>query len=439
MTHQQVPRALTRWGIYLSLMLPVLLLCYTTDRNDTGRVLILYLLPFIAYGYILTKWHESFLKEAILVSILIRVLLLFSSPQLSDDAYRFIWDGHLQKNGINPYEFTPYEVMQEGYGDAGGLNKNLYNLLNSREYYSVYPPAAQLLFHLCSQLSFSNDAAFIFLLKFFLFLMESITILLLPQLLKAANRNPLLSLWYLFNPLVIVELTGNIHLETAMIAWCTIAAYLYWVKKIQLAGIAAGVALSFKFTPLMVFPLLIRPLGWKQALTFSVFAGFTFLLGFTVFLNDALLINLSNSVGLYFHTFEFNGSIFYLYRLADEQKEFWRNLMRIAGPLLTITIIIAGSRRSSKLNLASWILLCLGTYLLLSGNVHPWYIAPLVILAPFSGMRFPIIWSFMILLTYTTYRTSAYTENYWLILTEYTLVYATLLADIYNKRSELSE
>jgi hypothetical protein len=147
-------------------------------------------------------------------------------------------------------------------------------------------------------------------------------------------------------------------------------------------------------------------------------------------MDEAVFMNIANSIGLYFHTFEFNGSIFYLYRLTGEQKEFWRTLLRITGPLLTIGLIIFGSRRSSTSNLAIWTLLGLSSYLFLSGNVHPWYLAPLVLLTPFTNMRFPIVWSAMIILTYTTYSTSAYTENYWLILLEYGVVYTMLIIDL---------
>jgi alpha-1,6-mannosyltransferase len=430
MTTQQVPQTWKRWGIYLALMLPILLLGYTTERQETGRVILLYSLPFLAYVYIIKAWHATLLKEAIVVAILGRMLLLFSTPALSDDTYRFLWDGHLQKNDINPYALTPYEVVQEGYGDAGNLNKTLYNQLNSKEYYSVYPPAAQLLFYVCSKWSFGNDALFVFLLKFFLFLMEIMTISLLPKVLRLMGRDPNLSLLYFLNPLVIVELSGNIHLETAMIAWCLLAVYIYLIKNIHLAGIAAGLALSFKFTPLIAFPLLLRPLGWKKALILCCFAALPFLLGFVYYIDEEIILNIGKSIGLYFHTFEFNGSIFYLYRLSGEQMEIWRTVLRIAGPLLTIALIIFGSRRSTKNNLAIWALLSLSVYLFLSGNVHPWYIAPLVLLTPFTQMRFPIAWSAMIILTYSTYATNAYMENYWFILLEYTVVYAMLILDL---------
>jgi alpha-1,6-mannosyltransferase len=66
--------------------------------------------------------------------------------------------------------------------------------------------------------------------------------------------------------------------------------------------------------------------------------------------------------------------------------------------------------------------------------VHPWYLSLLIGLSALSRFRFPLVWGGMALLSYATYRTTAYTENLWLVALEYTVTFAVLLWEIYRGR-----
>ena len=57
--------------------------------------------------YILLLKMDLSTSLLIKIGLLFRVMLLFSVPNLSQDFYRFFWDGQLSLNGINPYQFTP--------------------------------------------------------------------------------------------------------------------------------------------------------------------------------------------------------------------------------------------------------------------------------------------------------------------------------------------
>ncbi|HYK75836.1 MAG TPA: hypothetical protein VEV16_02575 [Daejeonella sp.] len=54
--------------------------------------------------------------------------------------------------------------------------------------------------------------------------------------------------------------------------------------------------------------------------------------------------------------------------------------------------------------------------------VHPWYLAALVALSPFVRYRFALIWTALAPLSYITYQTLPYQQNYWLIALEYLIV-----------------
>src|SRR5690554_5543352 len=105
-------------------------------------------LLFTSY-YFLYRNHQIYdFNYLIIISILYRVLFIFSVPSLSDDFYRFLWDGYIINSGISPFQFIPHEVK------ANFPNKEyLLNNMNSPFYYSVYPPAIQLIFQVSTYFS----------------------------------------------------------------------------------------------------------------------------------------------------------------------------------------------------------------------------------------------------------------------------------------------
>jgi len=73
-------------------------------------------------------------------AMLFRILLLFSTPSLSDDIYRYIWDGHLFARGINPYAYPVNSPLLDG------IEIHMRALVNHNWMASPYLPVAQLLF-----------------------------------------------------------------------------------------------------------------------------------------------------------------------------------------------------------------------------------------------------------------------------------------------------
>ena len=74
------------------------------------------------------------------ISLLLRIIPMFAIPALSDDFYRFIWDGRLLAAGINPFAGLPGEFLNEPALVAKGISNELYGLLNSPTHYTIYPP-----------------------------------------------------------------------------------------------------------------------------------------------------------------------------------------------------------------------------------------------------------------------------------------------------------
>src|SRR5262245_17331799 len=71
----------------------------------------------------------------------LRIAALIAPVSLSDDVFRYAWDGALILDGIDPYAVLPIEVV-----GRAGLSAADLSLLNSPGYYTIYPPLAQAVF-----------------------------------------------------------------------------------------------------------------------------------------------------------------------------------------------------------------------------------------------------------------------------------------------------
>ena len=309
-------------------------------------------------------------------------------------------------------------------------NKQLtteYPLLNSPHYYSVYPPVCQALFGAAAWLQPSNARGFVVWLRVVLLLAEVGSAALLLALLRRLGQPPTKALWYLLNPLVIVELTGNIHFEALMICLWLLAIWLLARGRGAWSAGALGLAVGTKLLPVLMLPLLVRRLGWRRAVGYGAVAGATVAALFAPFVSAALVRNIGRSLELYFHSFEFNASVYYLLRAAGYYFTGYNMIARL-GPLLAATAAAVGlllayfERRPTLATLPRALLFFLTAYYLLATTVHPWYLTPLVALSVLTTYRYALVWSGLAVLSYAAYQTSAYVENLWLVGLEYAVV-----------------
>jgi hypothetical protein len=382
---------------------------------------------------------EGKLKEMILLillpALLFRLTVCFSLPALSDDFYRYLWDGHLSINGLNPFRHLPADLIQSPWKlPESAVFQQLFPELNSPGYFTVYPPFAQGLFALAARLFPDNIFAATLLLKGSVFLAEAGSIAIMLRLLHKWKLPLALAVLYAWNPLVITELCGNLHLEAFMIFFLLAALLLLESGKWKPAAIPFALAICSKLIPLMLVPLLIRRLGWGKSLVFGLLtAGWTFL-AFFPFWHQDTLPNLLESTSLYFQHFEFNGGIYYVLRWAGSHLLGY-NPLGIVGPVLGILVLGGILWLAFRTPAPSWKnfpVLALGAfslYLFLGTTIHPWYVSSLVALSVFSGFRYALVWSALIPLTYLAYQDGGFHENLLLVSAEYLIVFGILLVE----------
>ena len=84
---------------------------YFLERTQFYIVSFLWIALFSSFYLLLQNKNSSF-KNLIIVAILFRCIFLFATPNLSQDFYRFIWDGRMLLNGFNPYLSLPETFIQ---------------------------------------------------------------------------------------------------------------------------------------------------------------------------------------------------------------------------------------------------------------------------------------------------------------------------------------
>jgi alpha-1,6-mannosyltransferase len=406
------------------------------SQNEFYKIITCFTVAFIGLAGLfyfsekISRWTMAIVGIAIVVP-------LFYFPNLSDDIYRFYWDGVLVNNGISPYRFLPSQLMST---ELLPVNlKEVFGSLNSPEYFSIYPPVNQLFFWMAS---FGRSLAVFATLLKIQYLIFHLWAWYGWNKYVSNNRYALL---YFANPLVIVEGIGNLHVELVMVAFL-IWTYIFFIKnRPVMTGLLLALGVGVKLLPLMLLPYLFFHYKKNKSLFpfISSFMGFSFLF-FSPLLIGLDIENLFKSIDLYFRKFEFNASIYYLQRWVGYQVSGY-NLIAYIGPLnglITLSVIVYYSKKWAYEHSDSFMkvgYLAFMVYLLLSTTVHPWYIMTPLLFGVGLRIWHVVAWSFLGLLSYVNYNGDVYQEQHWMIWLEYGLVLGIFLMEIKMKNTLYSK
>ncbi len=427
-----------RYSTYLLLLLSLLLyitLTYFTARPWSTILIAQYGALFLCFLLVCKKDGDP--KLLFGAAILFRIALLFAVPNLSDDFYRFIWDGRLINNGINPFSEQPLYFLENPSLAPSNINQELYNKLNSNNF-TIYPPVLQGVFWVATFLFPTNIYGSVVIMKLFILAAEIGSLLLLKKLLQIFKRPSGDLIFYSLNPLIILEFMGNIHFEAFMVFFLLLSIYLIHLGKSKLGAGAFALAVASKLNPLIFLPLLFKRLGWVGNLVFSSIVGVLTLILFTPLLGIDLYNGLSNSISLYFEKFEFNASIYYLVR----EVGYWikgYNVIQIVGSYLALSTFILILSFSAwewrrKVSTPVAFLFVYFIYMAFATIVHPWYITPLIAFCVLTPFRFPLLWSFLIFFTYLGYGFKGYSENLLIVSIEYLVLLSFIIWEVRQNR-----
>ena len=306
---------------------------------------------------------DNTLRSVFLVALLVRVMLLASPPALSDDIYRYIWEGTLTAHGGNPYLHAPADpALVEWLTDPNRVR------VNHPEISSIYPPLAMGLFAALSSI-WADPLVF----KVVSALADAGTAWMIARILTNRGHSTDSAWLYALLPLGVVESAGSGHLDPVAL-FCLAAAIDAWDR--HRSGIVwAGLGALLKLLPAVVFVGLLKNFRqvWPGALAIVVLAlvcplpfaeaGPTMLRGLQT----------------YAEHWSFNGSLFPLAELVC--GELTRPILIAVGAVL---VLWAARRFHDPAEIALW---AGGAFVLLSPTVHPWYVGWAWVPALICGAR----------------------------------------------------
>ncbi|MBC7887588.1 MAG: hypothetical protein H7Z13_06845 [Ferruginibacter sp.] len=426
--------------IALMAMLCYSVIAYVIPRTSFAIFIVMVTVLFVLFMLMTAKdFSQDHFKELLLLAFLSRLIFLFAFPSLSDDYFRFIWDGVLTNNGINPYLGVPGSINIVNGRVLPEFLLELKANMNSLPYFSPYPPVLQFVFFVSVKSVGYHLLNDLVIFRILALLAEAGTVYITIKMLDHFKLPRQRVLLYALNPLVVIELSGNLHGEVFMIFFLALSFYLLIKQQYLLSAVFLGLAVSTKLLPLIFIPAVISFIGTRKGIVFSLITLITLTVSFIPFMDAAFLQHILESLGYYFQKFEFNASIYYLLRWIGYDITGF-NLIYIIGMILPVVAFVFILRIAwykkiqTPAMLFERLLFTLLVYYLFSLIVHPWYITLLVALSVFTVRRFAFAWSALVMLTYSTYLQTPYHEILWVTALEYIVLGVIVFVEIWDER-----
>lgn len=332
------------------------------------------------------------------LGLAMRLLMFASEPVLEDDYQRYLWDGAVTAHGLSPYEVSPEAAKSADPETSviGGLaiaSGDVLDRVNHPELRTVYPPVAQGAFALSHFLGPWSLQAW----RALCLLGDIATVALLLLLLREVGRSPLWIALYWWNPLAIKELINSAHLEALLMPVVLGAILLAVSRRYLLSTFALVVAAGIKIWPVLLLPLVWRPLVARPRILLLAVA-MTAALALAL-AGPILWAGLNQSSGLvaYAQTWKTNSALFPQFEMltgilfastsAIEPSLIARGLVGLL--LLGLSLWLAWHPFKTADQLVQKSLILIGALVLLIPAQFPWYflwVLPLMPLRPVLGL-----------------------------------------------------
>ena len=426
-------------SVLILLMMGVLFFLGQVPREEFGLTFLLFTLAFAGMiGLFFLCGEKISLRKILLAGLLLRLAVFWFVPNWSDDYVRFLWDGELLKMGKNPYSNTPREWQEANVNPDNAYVNQLFENLNSPDYYSVYPPLNQVIFGMGAKASMGFVWNGYLAIRLILLLGEIGVFLLLWKLLAAFHLPQKQIFWYWFNPLVIMEVTGNLHFEGLVLLFLLASLLAIHKQKMGLSGGFWGLAIGMKLLPMMLSPAFLSFGKTRKSLCFWAVTALAFFVCFVPLLIENSWVYFSQSLQLYQGKFEFNASVYYLVREIGYWIEGYNVIGYVIPYFSTATVILIAyfsweKQPRTLTELVDLIVVIYLVYLLLQPVVHPWYILPALGLSVLRGKVTFLLWSFGAIFSYQAYGNVNFQEKFLFLILEYSLVTLGIYLDYFSK------
>lgn len=370
-----------------------------------------------------------------LLAITMRIIILPSPPLLEDDFYRYLWDGHVQANKINPYEFAPSSPFLDSIHTDYRANINYF------QFKTIYPPLAQYFFRMVNNVKSHS----LITLKIGLIIFDLLTGFVLYCWLVKLNKPATHVVYYLFNPLVLKEFANSAHIDALAVFLFTLSLYLMSQRSFLKSWMALALSMSVKLFPIILIPYwykVDRHRNKNLTLALVVFGAL-----YLPFLDakDSLFHGLS----AFSRYWTFNDSFFsiinkvvtnflknnsFLYSLDVSKLIIANNFQARIAVFLMISflVLVLFKVLNSHKQVAAFSLYSLLALLCFSPVFNPWYLTWILPVAALFRFQPALILSFLIILSYSWYYDNSLYP--YLKTLEFVIFYLLLLIYFLKKR-----
>ncbi len=393
-------------------------------------------LYLVLYGFLFLLCLAAWKSQAIPVSavigfaVLFRLTLLPTIPSLSDDIFRYGWEGRLPRQGYSPFRYPPEAP------ELSHLRNASWERINHKTISTVYPTFSQFAFragtYITDFIRFASPTGFkgedrwwiwtdVMGQKIVFVFFDLLTMLVVWKLMAqygVDSRNLLLYAW---NPLVIIEIAGSGHHDSLGICMLTLGV-LAWEKGHPLwAG--AGLAASFlsKYMSALLVPAAILRADWPLLGAWGLLAA----AGLALVRPPTILVT---GPTRYTQNWQFNASFYALLQpIIGGNGYLAKSITAVLGfgaMWWVARVTVSGGPALT----AFW---SIAIALFFAPTVHPWYflwLTPFLCLFPNPAF---LLWNGTIALSYTVltrYRTlQVWDLNPAIQIVEYLPVYVWLV------------
>ena len=329
-----------------------------------------------------------------------RLILMTSEPALEDDYHRYLWDGAVVAHGLNPYSYSPAVIAKGGAPDAFNQlwreSSVTAKRINHKDVTTIYPPVAQAAFALAYVVKPWSLTAWRGVLVVF----DLATFALLVMALDTLGRSRVWVALYWWNPMVLKELFNSAHLEPLLFPFLLGALLLTHARKPAAASASLAMAVGVKLWPVILLPLILRPIVNAPKRTLAAACVFAALSAAMLapMLNAGL--NQTSGLAAYASNWHRNGALFSVIAslsqglvaaLLTGDAASGNVLAREAVALLVglMALVLAWRPVAGLGDLASRALTVTAALVFLSPAAYPWYtlwFLPFLVLAPEPGL-----------------------------------------------------
>jgi hypothetical protein len=371
---------------------------------------------YLVFKYCTGRKHSKSLVPSIIVfALLFRAFLVPAEPAvLSGDMYRYIWDGRVQQNGINPYRHPPDAAELEPQRDDP-----IYPHINRKSNPTLYPAGAQLFFRLFHMIVGDSVTGF----KGLMTLFDMLTLFVLLALLKVYRYDRWRLLIYAWNPMVIFEIAYSGHLEGLSVFWMILACYMFATRRL-LPGVAAlAVSSAIKLYPALLLPAMLnRGQRIKGCLVFAI----TILLLYVPFLGAGrkvlgfLPIYLQNP----YESFNLGLKTMLMQLLPQIDYALWSIVFFLV--LAAAGVYVFFKDKNPNLSIRYAFILVGLLVVLMPSSLHPWYVIIVVPFLCFYPVLAWLLFSCLVTLSYLKYVSPTGIMPAWILMLEYGLLFVLL-------------